>query len=189
MGLLTILRKVKERERDVRVLVLGLDNAGKTTVVRRLRGADTSTVAPTLGFDISTMLHGGCNVNFWDVGGQQTIRAYWRNYFERTDAIVWVMDAADRARLSDCRDELGVLLEEERLAGATLLVLANKQDLPGALDCDEIADVLGLREAVGLNRHWRVAGCAATKEESQKLLRASIDWLVADIGARVFMAE
>lgn len=189
MGLLTILRKAKARERDVRILVLGLDNAGKTTVVRRLRGADTSSVAPTLGFDITTMAHAGCNLNFWDVGGQQTIRAYWRNYFERTDAVVWVVDSADRARLRACRLELEALMKEEKLAGATLLVLANKQDLPGALDCDAIADALGLHSEIGKNRHWRVAACAATTEDQSESLRTSIDWLVEDIGARIFLAE
>lgn len=77
----------------------------------------------------------------WDVGGQKSLRSYWRNYFECTDGLVWVVDSADRMRMETCRDELKVLLEEERLAGATLLVLANKQDLPGALSAQDIKDV------------------------------------------------
>lgn len=77
----------------------------------------------------------------WDVGGQKSLRSYWRNYFESTDGLVWVVDAADRMRMDACKDELNILLEEERLAGATLLVLANKQDLPGALSSQEIKDV------------------------------------------------
>lgn len=77
----------------------------------------------------------------WDVGGQKSLRSYWRNYFECTDGLVWVVDSADRMRMQACRDELHVLLQEERLAGATLLVLANKQDLPGALSGQEIKDV------------------------------------------------
>ena len=80
-------------------------------------------------------------MNLWDVGGQKSLRSYWRNYFESTDGLVWVVDAADRMRLDACKDELNILLEEERLAGATLLVLANKQDLPGALSAQEIKDV------------------------------------------------
>lgn len=80
-------------------------------------------------------------MNMWDVGGQKSLRSYWRNYFECTDGLVWVVDSADRMRLESCREELMVLLKEERLAGATLLVLANKQDLPGALSAQEIKDV------------------------------------------------
>ena len=85
MGLLSILKKLKEKEKEVRILVLGLDNAGKTTVLRRLCGEDITTVEPTLGFDIKSLDHAGYKLNIWDVGGQQTIRAYWRNYFEKTD--------------------------------------------------------------------------------------------------------
>lgn len=78
----------------------------------------------------------------WDVGGQKSLRSYWRNYFECTDGLVWVVDSADRMRMEACREEMQVLLQEERLAGATLLVLANKQDLPGSMSAQEIKDVI-----------------------------------------------
>lgn len=84
----------------------------------------------------------------WDVGGQKSLRSYWRNYFECTDGLVWVVDSADRMRMEACRDELQVLLQEERLVGATLLVLANKQDLPGSLSAQEIKDVSRSRMCV-----------------------------------------
>lgn len=77
-------------------------------------------------------------MNIWDVGGQKSIRSYWRNYFEQTDALIWVVDSADRLRLNDCKRELSHLLQEERLAGATLLVFANKQDIGGALTEGEL---------------------------------------------------
>lgn len=80
-------------------------------------------------------------LNIWDVGGQKTLRPYWRNYYEKTDGLVWVVDAADLARLEDCRRELHALLQEERLFGATLLILANKQDIPSALSLAEIEQV------------------------------------------------
>ena len=75
------------------------------------------------------------------MGGQRTLRAYWRNYFEATDALIWVVDAADTPRMADCAAELHQLLQEERLAGATLLVLANKQDLAGAISPADICQV------------------------------------------------
>ncbi|WFC99249.1 hypothetical protein MYAM1_001993 [Malassezia yamatoensis] len=73
-----------------------------------------------------------------DVGGQRSLRPYWRNYFEKTDAIVWVVDSSDHTRLDDGKEELWMLLQEEKLAGASLLVFANKQDVPGALTPEQI---------------------------------------------------
>lgn len=193
MGLMTILRKVKEKEREMRILILGLDNAGKTTIVKRLKGEDVHTVSPTLGFDINTMEFDGYRLNLWDVGGQQTIRAYWRNYFEQTDGIVWVVDSADVLRLADCRAELEGLLQEERLAGATLLVLANKQDLAGALSTASIAEQLSLNDVVGRKRHWQVYPCSAfltdESSECEVKLAESLQWLVGDIASRIFLAD
>lgn len=142
----------------------GLDNAGKTTILKRLNGEDIDTIEPTLGFNINTLEHRGYTLNFWDVGGQKSLRSYWRNYFEETDGLVWVVDSADKMRLENCRAELNKLLQEERLAGATLLVLANKQDVPGALPSKEIKDVciinfnfVKLQRNIdddSLNRYW-----------------------------------
>ena len=106
MGLLTIIKKVKAKEREVRVLMVGLDNAGKTTIVKRVNGEDISTISPTLGFNIKTMSYKGYRLNIWDVGGQKTLRSYWRNYYEATDGMVWVVDSADVRRLRDCKEEL-----------------------------------------------------------------------------------
>ncbi|KAG8564078.1 hypothetical protein GDO81_016316 [Engystomops pustulosus] len=115
MGLLTILKKMKQKEREVRLLMLGLDNAGKTTILKKFNGEDINTISPTLGFNIKTLEHRGFKLNMWDVGGQKSLRSYWRNYFESTDGLIWVVDSADRARLQDCAQELaGLLLEEVR---------------------------------------------------------------------------
>mmetsp|Transcript_17064 Transcript_17064/g.52392 ORF Transcript_17064/g.52392 Transcript_17064/m.52392 type:complete len:178 (-) Transcript_17064:191-724(-) len=165
MGLLKILRKVREQERELRLLVLGLDNAGKTTILKRFSGEDIGEIAPTLGFDIKTLAYKGYNLNVWDVGGQQTIRSYWRNYFEQTDGIIWVVDSADRVRLNDCRRELHALLHEEKLAGATLLIFANKQDIPGAASPEQISKALDLDADAFATRHWQVQTCSAVTAE------------------------
>nr|KAF6324063.1 ADP ribosylation factor like GTPase 2 [Myotis myotis] len=141
MGLLTILKKMKQKERELRLLMLGLDNAGKTTILKKFNGEDIDTISPTLGFNIKTLEHRGFKLNIWDVGGQKSLRSYWRNYFESTDGLIWVVDSADRQRMQDCQRELQSLLVEERLAGATLLIFANKQDLPGALSSNAIREV------------------------------------------------
>jgi ADP-ribosylation factor-like protein 2 len=185
MGLLSILKKVKEKEKELRLLILGLDNAGKTTILRKFSGEPIDTIEPTLGFNIKTLEHGGYKLNFWDVGGQKTIRAYWRNYFERTDGLIWVVDSSDRHRLELCRAELQDLLTQEKLAGASLLILANKQDLAGAASAEEIAKILCLdTDDKFANRHWSIYGCSAVTGSG---LAEGMDWMVSDISSRIFM--
>jgi ADP-ribosylation factor-like protein 2 len=84
MGLLSIIRKLKVKEREMRLLILGLDNAGKTTVVKRFNGEDITGISPTLGFNIVTLAYRDFKLTCWDVGGQKSIRPFWRNYFEQT---------------------------------------------------------------------------------------------------------
>ncbi|CAN6287276.1 unnamed protein product [Urochloa humidicola] len=185
MGLLSIIRKIKRKEKEMRILMVGLDNSGKTTIVLKINGEDTSVISPTLGFNIKTIKYHKYSLNIWDVGGQKTIRSYWRNYFEQTDGLVWVVDSSDVRRLDDCRAELHNLLKEERLAGASLLVFANKQDIQGALKPVEIAKVLNL-EAMDGSRHWKIVGCSAYTGEG---LLDGFDWLVQDIASRIYVQD
>ncbi|CAF0848475.1 unnamed protein product [Brachionus calyciflorus] len=171
MGLLTILKKMKQEEKEMRILMLGLDNAGKTTILKKFNGEDINTISPTLGFNIKTLEHKNYKLNVWDVGGQKSLRSYWRNYFESTDGLVWVVDSADKLRMSDCKQELHALLLEERLAGATLLVFANKQDIPGSLSSEEIRQILDLDNIT--THHWQIQGCSAVTGQN---LVEGIDW-------------
>eukprot|EP01135_Chromosphaera_perkinsii_P003079 Nk52_evm26s234 gene=Nk52_evmTU26s234 len=184
MGLLTILKKVKQKEKEMRILMLGLDNAGKTTILKKINGEDIDTISPTLGFNIKTLEYKSYKLNIWDVGGQKSLRSYWKNYFESTDGIIWVVDSADRRRLQDCKNELNKLLQEERLFGATLLVLANKNDLPGALKAEEIREALEL-DAIA-SHHCNILWCSAVTGDN---LVKGIDWIVGDISARIFMMD
>jgi len=184
MVLLKILKKLKQKEKEVRILMLGLDNAGKTTIWKKFNGEDINTISPTLGFNIKSLDHKGFQLNIWDVGGQKSLRSYWRNYFESTDGLVWVVDSADKMRLEDCKSELHKLLQEERLGGATLLVFANKRDLPGSLSAAEIKDILKLDEIE--THHWQIVWCSAVTGEN---LLEGIDWMVNDIAARIFTLD
>ncbi|CAN6348644.1 unnamed protein product, partial [Urochloa humidicola] len=163
----------------------GLDNSGKTTIVLKINGEDTSVISPTLGFNIKTIKYQKYSLNIWDVGGQKTIRSYWRNYFEQTEGLVWVVDSTDIRRLDDCRAELHNLLKEERLAGASLLVFANKQDIQGALKPAEIAKVLDLA-AMEKSRHWQIVGCSAYTGDG---LLEGFDWLVQDVASRIYVLD
>lgn len=175
---------MKQKEKEVRLLMLGLDNAGKTTILKKFNGEDIDMISPTLGFNIKTLEHRGFKLNIWDVGGQKSLRSYWRNYFESTDGLIWVVDCADRMRLQDCKQELQNLLVEERLAGATLLVFANKQDLPGALPAEKIRELLDLDSIK--THHWLILPCSAVTGDN---LLKGIDWIIDDIASRIFTMD
>ena len=118
------------------------------------------------------------------MGGQKTIRSYWRNYFEETDAVIWVVDSADKMRLEMCRDELQTILVQEKLAGATLLVFVNKQDIEGAYEAKEILDILELGE-IG-PRHWYICPCSAITGDG---LLEGFNWVADDVKSRIFMKD
>ncbi|EQB45010.1 ADP-ribosylation factor-like protein 2 [Colletotrichum gloeosporioides] len=180
--MLSILRKARLKDKEMRILMLGLDNAGKTTIVKKIMGEDVNTVSPTLGFIIKTIDYDGYKLNIWDVGGQKTLRSYWRNYFEKTDALIWVVDATDRLRIQDCMEELHGLLQEERLSGASLLVFANKTDVNGCMDEQEILDGLQL-EAIRTHR-WHILRCSAMTGAN---LKEGLAWVVEDAKKRLFL--
>ncbi|KAH8848259.1 ADP-ribosylation factor-like protein 2 [Pyricularia oryzae] len=180
--MLSILRKARLKDKELRILMLGLDNAGKTTIVKKIMDEDVNTVSPTLGFIIKTIDYEGYKLNIWDVGGQKTLRSYWRNYFEKTDALIWVVDATDRLRVEDCRVELHGLLQEERLSGASLLVFANKTDVNGCMQKDEILEGLQLKEI--RTHRWSILECSAM---TGKNLNEGLAWVVEDAKARLFL--
>eukprot|EP00199_Chlamydomonas_sp_CCMP681_P003395 CAMPEP_0119101052 /NCGR_PEP_ID=MMETSP1180-20130426/190_1 /TAXON_ID=3052 ORGANISM="Chlamydomonas cf sp, Strain CCMP681" /NCGR_SAMPLE_ID=MMETSP1180 /ASSEMBLY_ACC=CAM_ASM_000741 /LENGTH=177 /DNA_ID=CAMNT_0007085091 /DNA_START=55 /DNA_END=588 /DNA_ORIENTATION=+ len=173
MGLLSMIRSLKKREGEARLLVLGLDNAGKTTILRCLSDEDITTITPTQGFNIKSLTRDGFNLKIWDIGGQKSIRPYWRNYFDSTDALIYVIDSSDTKRMPESGTELDMILQEEKMHGVPLLVFANKQDLVGAMTADEIADELNL---VGIrDRPWQIQACSATQKEG---LSEGMEWLM-----------
>jgi ADP-ribosylation factor-like protein 3 len=179
-GLLSLLRGKGRRKslEEARLLVLGLDNAGKTTLLRKLSEEDVESVTPTQGFNVKSLKHGSFKLTMWDVGGQRAVRQYWSNYFDGSEGLVWVIDSADRKRLEETRAELAEILEEEKLAGVPLLVLANKQDLVNALRPDDIADTLNLCSL--RDRSWQIQPCSGplcVLSWFRHTLRADGGWL------------
>lgn len=123
-------------------------------------------------------------MSIWDVGGQKCLRAYWRNYYETTDGLIFVVDSSDKMRLEDCKHELRSLLAEERLAGATLLLFANKQDLDGSLNSQMMREFLQLDDIK--THHWRIVPCSAFTGDN---LLVGFDWLLDDISSRIFTED
>ena len=159
-------------KREMRVLVVGLDAAGKTTILYKLKLGEIVTTIPTIGFNVETVEYNGVTFVVWDVGGQDKIRALWRHYYQNTEALIYVVDSGDRDRIAESREELRKMLDERDLQDASLLVLANKQDMPNSLTVTEITEKLGLH-TLG-PRRWFIQGTCATTGDG---LYEGLDWL------------
>ena len=233
---------------------VGLDAAGKTTILYKLKLGEIVTTIPTIGereerarrrraqslhsrfrcpflfpvfltplshlpplpsgFNVETVEYKNISFTVWDVGGQDKvkgaerdgplclllrsrlnlrstsspfsrlpfssqIRPLWRHYFQNTQGLIFVVDSNDRDRVGEARDELHRMLGEDELRDAVLLVFANKQDLPNAMNAAEITDKLGLHAL--RQRHWYIQSTCATSGEG---LYEGLDWLSNNIASR-----
>ncbi|KAF2318661.1 hypothetical protein GH714_009658 [Hevea brasiliensis] len=141
-----ISRLVKQflSESKVRILMVGLDASGKTTILYKLKLGEMVSTIPTIGFNVETVDYKNISFSVWDVGGQEKIRPLWKHYFKNVEGLIFVVDSSDKERISEARNELHRILGDSELRDATLLVFANKQDVLGAMSVDEVADKLGL---------------------------------------------
>lgn len=121
----------------------------------------------------------GFKLNVWDIGGQREIRPYWKNYYDNTDGLVYVVDSADDMRLKECAEELASLLAEEALKNVPLLVYANKQDLQFALEADDVMNTLKLMDIS--DRTWNIQACSAFTKEG---LPDGMEWLIKTISEK-----
>ncbi|KAE8538914.1 hypothetical protein D1P53_005282 [Cryptococcus gattii VGV] len=160
------------KDKEVRILMVGLDSAGKTTILYRLQIGEVVSTIPTIGFNVETVSYKNINFQVWDLGGQSSIRPYWRCYYANTQAIIYVIDSSDTSRLPTSRSELLTMLSEDELKSVPVLVFANKQDVEGALSPGEISDKLGLA-GQEKGREWSVRGSCAIKGEG---LEEGLDW-------------
>ena len=140
--------------KEYRLLILGLDNAGKTTILYQMQLGELKVTVPTLGFNVETVKYENLNFRVWDLGGQSEIRRTWNCYYEKTDGIAFVIDSTDKERLDLAKQELFILINEEELQGVPIVILANKQDIEGALSDIEISERMGLSEIK--NRPWAI---------------------------------
>nr|KAG5708008.1 hypothetical protein BaRGS_025146 [Batillaria attramentaria] len=119
------------RNDPARILMVGLDAAGKTTILYKIKLNEVVSTIPTIGFNVETVTPvKGVTFTVWDVGGQDKIRPLWRHYFQNSQGVLYVVDSADRERLVESREELHNVLSSDEMRGVPVVVLANKQDLP-----------------------------------------------------------
>merc|ERR1711946_94998 len=163
-------------KKPMRILMVGLDAAGKTTTLYKLKLGEIVTTIPTIGFNVETVEYKNICFTVWDVGGQDKIRPLWRHYFQNTQGLIFVVDSNDRERIGEAREELMRMLAEDELRDATLLVFANKQDLPNAMTAAELTDKLGLNQLRG--RKWYIQATCATQGNG---LYEGLDWLSQEL--------
>jgi ADP-ribosylation factor protein 6 len=158
--------------KEMRILMLGLDAAGKTTILYKLKLNQSVTTIPTVGFNVETVSYKNIKFNVWDVGGQDKIRPLWRHYYTGTQGLIFVVDSNDRDRIDEARQELHRIVGDREMKDAILLVFANKQDLPNAMSPAEITDKLGLHRM--RDRNWFVQPSCATSGDG---LFDGLTWL------------
>ncbi|GMT24602.1 hypothetical protein PFISCL1PPCAC_15899, partial [Pristionchus fissidentatus] len=143
-----------QEQRELRVLTLGLDKAGKTTILRTLKGDLSSPSFPTLGFNTELIIHNDAKFTLWDVGGQRLMRPMWHLYGKGSHAFIFVVDSTDRERIDEAKEELHRIINNRELREAAILILANKQDLPDAMSSQEVQEAMQLEGFT--DRLWHV---------------------------------
>lgn len=171
------------KKQEVKMLMLGLDAAGKTTILYGLQLGEVVTTIPTIGFNVETLEY--CRsrsvVSFtvWDVGGRGKMRPLWRHYYQHCNSLIFVVDSNDRDRVEDAREQLEQLLAEDELNDVPLLVFANKQDLPSAMTVPELSEKLGLHTLRA--RRWYIQGSCALSRDG---LFEGLSWLSDEVGRK-----
>jgi len=164
---------------EMRILMLGLDAAGKTTALYKLKLGEVVTTIPTIGFNVETVEYKNISFTVWDVGGQDRIRPLWRHYFLGAQGVIFIVDSNDRDRVEEAHEELMKTLSADELRDASLLVLANKQDLPNAMPAAEMTEKLGLHSM--RNRQWFIQSACATTGDG---LYEGLDWMSRTLASK-----
>ncbi|CAF3372620.1 unnamed protein product [Rotaria sp. Silwood2] len=163
-----------QEKEEIRILIDGLDSAGKTTVLYVMKfGEDVQTIS-TPDFNIETIEFRNFNITAWDIVGRERIRPLWKNRFKNISAIVFVIDSTDRERLKQMYDALYKIVNDDELNYQPILILANKQDLSNAMRINELCDKLSM-DKIGLNRKWHIQETIATKSQG---LHQGFKWLM-----------
>ncbi|NXN49686.1 AR13B protein, partial [Rynchops niger] len=168
--------------RKVTLIMVGLDNAGKTATVRGIQGESPEDVAPTVGFSKIDLKQGRFEVTIFDLGGGKRIRNIWRNYYAESYGVIFVVDSSDIARMEETKQAMIEVLNSPKISGKPVLVLANKQDREGALSEADVIESLSLEKLV--NEHkclCQIEPCSAVMgcgKKIDKSIKKGLFWLL-----------
>ena len=140
--------------------MLGLDSAGKTSILYQLKLNSLVNTIPTIGFNVETVNYKSLNLTIWDVGGQEKIRPLWRHYYNNVDVIIFVIDSNDIGRISEAKKELHLLVSEDQLQNCIILIYSNKIDLPNSMNHHLLAEQLTLHS---IKQKWFIQPISATQ--------------------------
>ncbi|XP_055040791.2 ADP-ribosylation factor 4 isoform X1 [Misgurnus anguillicaudatus] len=165
----------------VGLLMVGLDGAGKTTVLYKLKVGEVVTTIPTIGFIVETFNVEYKNISFtvWDVGAKSKLRPLLKHYYNSCRGLIFVVDSSDHERIQEAAEELNWILQDDEMGDVAVLVLANKQDLPKAMTVPELTDRLGLNAFK--NRQWFVQPTCAVQGSG---LYEGLDWISDQLSKR-----
>ncbi|NXS57533.1 ARL14 protein, partial [Brachypteracias leptosomus] len=153
------------KAKQANILMLGLDSAGKSTLLYKFKYNDVFLTSPTIGFNVDMIeTEKDFTLTVWDVGGQQKMRQAWCNFLENADGLLYVVDSSDKRRLEESKKEFALILKNEFLKSVPVMVLANKQDLPGALNAEELTRRFNMKKYCS-DRNWYVQPCCAVTGE------------------------
>lgn len=165
------------------ILILGLDNAGKSTLleqIKRIYGNNYSGLAfekikTTIGLNIGKIIMNHVKLIFWDLGGQQELRTLWDKYYEECHGVIYVIDSSDERRLEESQVTFETVMHDSHMEGTPLLILANKQDLQGSLDVETVKNAFdGNSSSIGQRDYYIQPTSALTGDG----ISDGISWLV-----------
>jgi len=164
------------KQQNVKLMMVGPEAAGKTTILYKLKLGDVVPTFPTVGFTVESVEYKNLRLDVWemrDMVGQEKIRRLWQHAYEGTNAIIFVVDSSDRARIENARTELHCLVQDDDLKKAAVLVLANKQDLPNAMTAAELTTKLELHNLPSHTSYFLQPTCATSGDG----LIDGLEWL------------
>ena len=162
-------------EKKANLLMLGLDSAGKTTLLYKLKLDKVLQTIPTIGFNVESIKYKSLNMTVWDIGGQEKIRPLWRHYYDNVDGVIFILDSNDCGRIEEVKKELHYIMSEDRLKNVKLLIFCNKQDLPESKSVNYIGDKLELNK---IKQDWYIQQCSALYNTG---IYEGLEWMYSNI--------
>ncbi|MBN1328088.1 MAG: GTP-binding protein [Candidatus Heimdallarchaeota archaeon] len=176
---MSFLQRLFRQKKQFKIAVVGLDSAGKTTMLNYLRFDKNIETLPTIGVNVEVLKRENVNLSIFDLGGQLHFRSLWGTLMKGSSAIIFVIDSSDRDRLEEAKNELWKVLLDPLYPDAPLLIVANKQDRENAMSIQELIEICGLNNPEKMaNRSWHIQPTIAITGQG---IEEAIRWIVMEL--------